>query len=196
MIFTELPLAGAFTIDIEPRHDPRGTFARVFCRREFAARGLKDVIAQANISINASRGLVRGLHFQWPPHAETKLVRCVRGALLDVIVDLRPESATFLQHLSVELRGGTHRSLYIPERFAHGYQVLEDDTELEYHVGEFYTPEAEGGLRHDDPALGIRWPLPPVHVSAKDARWPLLSEGADLRRRMTVAAAGGPGGSR
>ena len=177
MIFTETALAGAFIVDLEPRGDERGFFARAFCQREFEARGLEPVIAQANISFNYRKGTVRGLHFQRPPHAETKFVRCSRGAILDVIVDMRPESPTYLQHVAVELTADNRRGLYVPERFAHGYQVLEDNTETTYQVGEFYTPAAEGGLRHDDPRLGIRWPLPVSDISDKDRRWPLLEAG-------------------
>ena len=116
------------------------------------------------------------MHFQFPPAAETKLVRCTRGAVLDIIVDLRPESPTYLQHITVELTADNHRGIYIPERFAHGYQALEDDTETTYQVGEFYTPGCEGGLRYDDPGLGLTWPLPVSEISEKDAAWQLLAE--------------------
>jgi dTDP-4-dehydrorhamnose 3,5-epimerase len=176
MTFTETRLQGAFVVDLEPRNDPRGFFARAFCQREFEAHGLKPVIAQANISFNYRKGTVRGLHFQIPPHAETKFVRCSRGAIVDVIVDLRPESPTYLQHVGVELTAGNRRGLYVPERFAHGYQVLEDDTETTYQVGEFYTPAAESGLRYNDPRLAIAWPLPVTDMSEKDQSWPLLEE--------------------
>ena len=129
---------------------------------------------------------MRGVHFQYPPAAETKLVRCTRGAVHDVIVDLRPESPTYLGHVSVELTADNHRAIYVPERFGHAYQVLEDDTETSYQVGEFYTPEAEGGLRYDDPLLDLTWPLPVTEMSEKDASWPLLAEAEpELRRRMT-----------
>jgi dTDP-4-dehydrorhamnose 3,5-epimerase len=181
MIFRETRLAGAFIVDLEPRGDERGFFARAFCQREFEAHGLKPLIAQANISFNYRRGTVRGLHFQHPPHAETKFVRCSRGAIVDVIVDLRPESPTYLQHVAVELTAENRRGLYVPERFAHGYQVLEDNTETTYQVGEFYTPGAEDGLRYDDPRLGIDWPLPATDMSDKDRKWPLLDERQDLR---------------
>jgi dTDP-4-dehydrorhamnose 3,5-epimerase len=177
VIFTETRLTGAFIIDLEPRGDERGFFARAFCQREFEAHGLKTTIAQANISFNYRKGTVRGLHFQHPPHAETKFVRCSRGAILDVIVDLRPESPTYLQHVVVELTADTRRGLYVPERFAHGYQVLEDNTETTYVVGELYTPAAESGLRYNDPRLGVEWPLPVTDISDKDLRWPLLADG-------------------
>jgi dTDP-4-dehydrorhamnose 3,5-epimerase len=187
MIFTETALAGAFVIDIEPRGDSRGFFARAFCQEEFADHGLKPVIAQANLAFNNEKGTLRGMHFQFPPAAETKLVRCTRGAILDIIVDLRPESPTFLEHIEVELTADNHRALYVPERFAHGYQTLEAATETSYQVGEFYTPSMEGGLRHDDPRLGLTWPLPIGELSEKDAAWPLLDEiEADIKERMSA----------
>ena len=189
MIFTETKLKGAFLIDLEPREDDRGFFARAFCQKEFAQHGLKPVIAQANIGFNRRKGTLRGMHFQFPPAAETKLVRASRGAVLDIIVDLRPESPTYLQHISVELSADNHRGIYIPERFAHGYQALEDNTETTYHVGEFYTPGAEGGLLFDDPALGLEWPLPVTTMSDKDRQWKPLSEiEAELTARMSVPA--------
>src|SRR4051794_8068086 len=153
MIFTETKLRGAFTIDLERREDERGFFARAFCQHEFEAHGLKPMIAQANIASNRLKCTLRGMHFQCPPTAETKLVRCTRGAILDIIVDLRPESPTYLRHISVELSADNQRALYVPERFAHGYQALEDHTDTSYQVGEFYTPGSEGGLRYDDPRL-------------------------------------------
>jgi dTDP-4-dehydrorhamnose 3,5-epimerase len=187
MIFTETKLKGAFIIDIEPREDERGFFTRAFCQREFAAHGLKPVIAQANIGFNRRKGTIRGMHFQFPPAAETKLVRASRGAVLDIIVDLRPESPTYLQHVEVELSADNHRGIYIPERFAHGYQALEDNTETTYQVGEFYTPGAEGGLRFDDPRLALRWPLPVAVISPKDLAWRPLSDVEDeLDQRMRV----------
>jgi dTDP-4-dehydrorhamnose 3,5-epimerase len=187
MIFTETKLKGAFIIDIEPREDERGFFTRAFCQREFADHGLKPVIAQANIGFNKRKGTIRGMHFQFPPAAETKLVRASRGAVLDIIVDLRPESPTYLQHIEVELSADNHRGIYIPERFAPGYQALEDNTETTYQVGEFYTPGAEGGLRFDDPRLGLRWPLPVSVISPKDLAWgPLADVEEDVHRRMRV----------
>jgi dTDP-4-dehydrorhamnose 3,5-epimerase len=133
------------------------------------------------------KGTLRGMHFQFPPAAETKLVRCTRGALLDIVVDLRPESKTFLEHVAVELDAESMRALYVPERFAHGYQVLRDDTVANYELGAVYTPSAEGGLRHDDPRLGLRWPLPVSAISARDRSFPLLADIEDeLRRRMAL----------
>jgi len=185
MIFAATKLEGAYIIDLETREDSRGFFARAFCQHEFADHGLKPVIAQANVAFNKRRGTVRGMHFQYPPAAETKLQRVTRGAVLDIIVDLRPESPTYLDHIAVELTADNHRALYIPERFAHGYQALEDGTEIWYQAGEFYSPEAEGGLRWDDPRLELQWPLPVADISAKDAAWPLLSNlEPELRRRM------------
>jgi dTDP-4-dehydrorhamnose 3,5-epimerase len=197
VIFEETKLSGAYVIDLERREDNRGFFARAFCQHEFEDHGLKPVIAQANIAFNRRKGCVRGMHFQFPPAAETKLVRCTRGAILDIIVDLRPESRTYLEHISVELSAANHRALYVPERFAHGYQVLEDDTETSYQVGEFYTPETEGGLRYDDPALGLTWPLPVTEMSDKDRVWPLLSEvEEEIKAKMAITepreAAGRP----
>jgi len=187
MIFTETKLKGAFIIDIERREDSRGFFARAFCQHEFEQHGLKPVIAQANLAFNHTKGTLRGMHFQFPPKAETKLVRATRGAILDIIVDLRPESATYLEHVAVELDEDNHRALYVPERFAHGYQVLADKTETSYQVGEFYTPECEGGLLHDDPRLGLRWPLPVTVISDKDRAFARLDEiEPELKRRMSA----------
>lgn len=190
MIFSETKLKGAFIIDIDRKEDERGYFARVFCQKEFSEHGLNSVIAQANIASNARRGTLRGMHFQYPPAAESKLVRCTRGAILDIIVDLRPESPTYLEHISVELNDDNMRALYVPERFAHGYQVLRDNTDTSYQVGEFYTPSAEGGLRYDDPRLGLNWPLPVSVVSQKDQAFrPLRELENEVRRRMSLAMA-------
>lgn len=187
MIFTETKLKGAFIIDIERREDPRGFFARVFCQNEFKQHGLKPVIAQANVAFNARRGTLRGMHFQFPPAPETKLVRCTRGAILDIIVDVRPESPTYLQHIAVELSEDNSRALYVPERFAHGYQALRDGTETSYQVGEFYAPGFEGGLLYDDPRLGLQWPLPVSVMSEKDRQWKLLDEQEpELKKRMSL----------
>jgi dTDP-4-dehydrorhamnose 3,5-epimerase len=193
--FTETKLGGAFIIDVEPREDNRGFFTRAFCQREFEDHGLNPVIAQANVGFNNVGGTMRGMHFQFPPAAETKYVRCTRGAVLDIIVDLRPESPTYLEHVEVELSADNHRGIYVPERFAHGYQALEDKSETSYQVGEFYTPGCEGGLRYDDPALGLSWPLPVTEISEKDRSWPLLSEIEDeVMRRMSPAPAGSEAG--
>jgi dTDP-4-dehydrorhamnose 3,5-epimerase len=187
MIFTETPLAGAFIIDLELREDDRGFFARMFCQHEFEDHGLEPVIAQANVAFSRRRGTLRGMHFQYPPTAETKYVRCTRGAIVDIIVDLRPESPTYLEHTSVELTADNRRGIYVPRRFAHGYQVLADDTETTYMVGEFYSPEDEGGLAHDDRRLGLSWPLPVTEISDKDAGWRLLDEvEPEVKRRMAA----------
>ena len=189
MIFTETALQGAFLVDLERREDERGFFARAFCQDEFRDHGLEPVIEQANVAFNRRRGTVRGMHFQFPPKAETKYVRVTRGAILDVIVDLRPESPTFLHHVAAELSADNGRGIYIPRRFAHGYQALEDDTETTYMVGEFYAPDHEGGLPYDDPRLGIAWPLPVEEMSPKDRGWRPLAEVEDeIRGRMAGEA--------
>lgn len=185
MLFTETKLKGAFIIDIERREDSRGFFARGFCQHEFEAHGLKPMIAQANVAFNHRQGTLRGMHFQFPPVAETKLVRCTRGAILDIIVDLRPESPTYLEHIAVELSEDNYRALYVPERFAHGYQTLRDKTETSYQVGEFYAPGFEGGLLYNDPRLGLSWPLPVSVMSDKDMVWKSLdAQEQELQQRM------------
>jgi dTDP-4-dehydrorhamnose 3,5-epimerase len=185
VIFTETKLKGAFTIDLERREDSRGFFARAFCQHEFEAHGLKPVIAQANVAHNVFKGTVRGMHFQYPPAAETKLVRCTRGAIFDIIVDLRPESPTYLDHVAVELNEDNQRALYVPERFAHGYQVLSDNTDTSYQVGEFYTPEAEAGLLYNDRRLALKWPLPLGTISDKDKKFRSLDEiEPELKEKM------------
>jgi dTDP-4-dehydrorhamnose 3,5-epimerase len=186
MNFTETKLQGAFVIAPEAHEDDRGFFARTFCQHEFADRGLDTVIAQASLAFNARRGTLRGMHFQYPPAAEAKVVRCTQGSILDIIVDLRPESLTYLEHVAVELSASSRLSLYVPKRFAHGYQTLEDDTEVSYQISEFYVPELAGGLPYGDPRLGLDWALPVSAISPKDAAWPALDE-TELRRRMTIA---------
>jgi dTDP-4-dehydrorhamnose 3,5-epimerase len=190
MIFTETKLAGAFILDPERQADNRGHFARTFCQREMEEHGLKPVIAQANAAYNKYKGTLRGMHFQFPPKAETKLVRATRGGIVDIIVDLRPESPTFLEHVAVELTAANGRSLYVPERFAHGYQVLEDGTETTYQVGEFYAPETEGGLSPFDPDLGLSWPMETSEISEKDAAWAPLAESLEeIKARMALTPA-------
>lgn len=169
MIFSETPLRGAFVIDLEPLRDARGFFARAFCQREFEEIGLDPRVAQCNVSFNPKRGTLRGMHFQHPPHREAKLVRCTRGAIFDAIIDLRPDSPTYLEWYGVELTSDNRRSLYVPEGFAHGYQTIADDSEVLYQVSEFYAPGSEGGVRWNDPAFGIHWPLPVSEISDKDA---------------------------
>lgn len=187
MKFVETKLAGAFVIEPERRGDDRGFFTRTFCQDEFAEHGLNVNIRQANAGFNKNKGTLRGMHFQFPPFAETKLVRATRGAVLDIIVDCRPESPTYLEHVAVELSEDNGRAIYIPQRFAHGYQALVDDTETSYQVGEFYHPEAEGGLRYDDPRLGLEWPLPVAEISPKDDAWlPLDEYEPTLAAKMTL----------
>jgi dTDP-4-dehydrorhamnose 3,5-epimerase len=147
---------------------------------------LKPTVAQGNIASNIKAGTLRGMHFQYPPAAESKLVRCTRGAIYDIIVDLRPESSTYLQHIGVELNEDNQRALYVPERFAHGYQTLTDKTDTSYLVGEFYTPDAEGGLLYDDPSLKLNWPLPVSVISDKDQKFPFYREiEGELKRKMS-----------
>lgn len=174
MIFTETTLKDAYVIDVDMREDERGGFSRTFCAHEFAEHGLKNTVAQCNLSFNHKAGTLRGMHYQIPPAAETKLVRCTKGAIYDVIIDMRPDSPTYLQHFGVELTAENRRALYIPELFAHGYQALTDGAEVVYQVGEFYTPGYERGLRYDDPAFGIEWPLAVTVISEKDAAWALF----------------------
>jgi dTDP-4-dehydrorhamnose 3,5-epimerase len=191
MIFTETKLKGAFFVDVERRDDSRGFFARAFCQNEFAQHGLKPMIAQANIAFNHKKGTVRGMHFQFPPAAETKLVRCTRGAIVDIIVDLRPESPTFLQHVEVELSEDNYRAIYVPERFGHGYQVLRDATDTSYQVGEFYTPGCEGGLLYNDSRLGLTWPLAVTMISEKDQLWKSFQEQEPaIKEKMQTETAG------
>jgi dTDP-4-dehydrorhamnose 3,5-epimerase len=174
VIFTETVLSGAWILDLQEIHDNRGFFARSFCQNEFAARGLKTDAVQCNISFNNNRGTLRGMHFQLAPKAEAKLVRCTRGAIHDVIIDLRPESATYCQWIAVELTRDNHRALYIPEGFAHGFQTLEDDSEVFYQMFEFFAPECAAGVRWDDPAFNVQWPLPRPIISEKDLSYPFF----------------------
>lgn len=176
MIFHPTTLKDAWLIELEPRGDARGFFARSMCREEFDRHGLSNTFVQQNTSFSKNRGTLRGLHFQKPPHGEAKLVRCLRGAIADVIVDIREDSPTYLQHQLFELTDANRHQLYVPPGFAHAFQTLTDDVEVSYLVSAPYTPQAESGLRYDDPALGIAWPLPVTTVSEKDAAWPLLAE--------------------
>ncbi len=168
MILTETPLAGAFVVDVERRSDERGFFARSYCQREFAAHGVELPVAQCNVSFNALRGTLRGMHYQVEPRAERKLVRCTQGAVFDVIIDVRPASPTYCHWFAAELSSENHRALYIPEGFAHGFQSLAENTELCYLMSEFYSPEHARGVRWNDPAFGVEWPLAAVAVSEKD----------------------------
>jgi dTDP-4-dehydrorhamnose 3,5-epimerase len=154
--------------------DHRGYFARAYCAKEFEKHGISSRVVQANMSGTLKKGTVRGMHYQLPPASEPKFIRCVRGAIYDVIVDMRPDSSTFLQHFGVELTADNHKAIYVPDMFAHGHQALTDDVEIFYLVGEFYTPGCERGVRFDDPAIGIDWPIPVTVISDKDTAWPLL----------------------
>jgi dTDP-4-dehydrorhamnose 3,5-epimerase len=173
MIFTETKLKGAFIVEIEKIGDARGFFARAWCEKELAAHDLHVHWVQANIAFSKQKGTLRGLHYQIAPYEEAKLMRCIRGAIYDVIVDLRPESPTYLQWLGVELTADNHKALYVPEGCAHGYQTLMDDTETFYPVSQFYAPGFERGVRWNDPAFGIQWlETDERMISAKDRSWP------------------------
>jgi dTDP-4-dehydrorhamnose 3,5-epimerase len=174
MRFVELSLAGAYEIKSEPFTDERGLFARTFCLKEFEKIGFYKQIVQINHSVTRQKGSIRGMHYQLPPFCETKIIRCVQGKLLDVIIDLREGSPTFMRWHGVELSQDNLRMIYIPEGFAHGFQTLTDNVELIYHHSAFYNPEYEHGLRFDDPALGIKWPLPVNTMSPKDQTYRLI----------------------
>jgi dTDP-4-dehydrorhamnose 3,5-epimerase len=180
MQFTETQLKGAFIVDLEQRQDHRGFFARTFCATEFEAHNLLPTVAQCNLSFNYKKGTIRGMHYQIAPATETKLVRCTQGAIYDVIIDMRPNSPTYLSHIGVELTAENRRALYVPEMFAHGYQALTDGAEVGYQVGSVYTPGYERGLRYNDPAFDIEWPLSVSEISEKDANWPLLFESVSV----------------
>ena len=171
MIFNETPLAGVYVIDMEKRGDERGFFARAFCEREFAERGLASHFVQANNSLSARKGTLRGMHYQLAPKAETKFVRCIRGALQDVVLDLRRDSSTFGQSFGAELTAENRRMMVVPKGFAHGFITLADDTEAFYLVDEFYAPECERGIRWNDPKFAIQWPIEPVVISEKDQNY-------------------------
>jgi len=174
MRFTNLPIAGAALVEPEPIKDDRGYFARVWCEEEFARHGLDSRAAQANIGVSHKQGTLRGLHYQVAPDLEAKLVRCLRGAVWDVMVDLRPDSPTYRRWHGVELRGGDGRAVYVPPLCAHGYVTLEDDTELWYQASVPFAPASARGVRYDDPSLGITWPRPALVISDRDRAWPLL----------------------
>lgn len=174
MKFIETELKGALIIEPERLEDERGFFARVFCEHEFAAHGLETRLIQCNISFNRRKGTLRGMHYQAPPHEETKLVRCTMGAIYDVIVDLRPGSTTYRKWTAVELSADNHLMLYVPKGFAHGFQTLADNSEVFYQMSQFYVPDAARTLRWDDPAFGIVWPAASPVVSARDRSYPYL----------------------
>ena len=172
MKFHETELKGAFIIEPEKRADDRGFFARSWCQKEFEQHGLVPRVVQANISNNKYKATLRGMHYQASPYEETKLVRCTRGAVYDVIIDVRPDSPTYRRWIGVELTASNYKMLYVPEGFAHGFQTLEDDTEVIYQVSQFYTPSAERGIRWNDPVFQIKWLTPVETISEKDANWP------------------------
>ena len=176
MIFTETKLKGAFIIDVKRHEDERGFFGRVWCKNEYEEHGLNPNVVQANISYNKLKGTLRGMHFQKAPYGEGKTVRCVSGAIYDVIVDIRPDSATFKQWISVELTGESYKMLYIPEGFAHGFITLKDHTSVHYMGTAFHTPGAEAGIKFDDPAFNIDWPMKVAVISQKDQNHPAFEE--------------------
>jgi len=176
MKFIPLPLAGACLIEPEPYSDERGWFARTYCKREFATIGHTAEWVQLNHSFTKDKGTIRGMHFQLPPYSEIKMVCCIAGAVWDVVVDIRKDSPSFLQWYATELNPGNRHMLYIPAGFAHGFQTLKPDTELIYHHSEYYQPGVESGLRFDDPALSLSWPLPVTIVSDRDRSHPLIQE--------------------
>jgi dTDP-4-dehydrorhamnose 3,5-epimerase len=172
MIFAPTTIAGAWVVELDRRVDERGYFARVWCAEEFERHGLPPELRQGSVSHNARAGTLRGMHFQWPPSAEGKLVRCEAGAVHDVILDLRPESATFMRHVGIVLDAEAGRAVYIPPGCAHGFQTLHDDTRVLYLMTDVYAPELADGVRYDDAAFGIRWPLPVSMIAARDAAYP------------------------
>jgi len=184
VIFAPLALPGAFVLEPELRHDERGFFARTFCARELAAHGLDPRAVQMNVSFNHKRGTVRGMHFQRAPMAEPKVVRCTRGALYDVLVDLRPSSPTYLRWEGVELTEESHRGVFIPAGFAHGFQTREDRTEVLYVMGEYFAPECADGLPFDDAGLGIAWPEPVTVVSDRDRAFAAVQTRGDALRAV------------
>jgi dTDP-4-dehydrorhamnose 3,5-epimerase len=193
--FEPLAVAGAFAIDLEPNEDERGSFARLWCREDFARRGIVIDIAQANLSTNRQAGTLRGLHLARPPAREGKLVRCQRGRAHDVIVDLRPDSPSRLRHVAIELDARRHNAVWVPPGVAHGFQTLEDDTEIVYLMSEAYRSELATGVRFDDPAFGIAWPLPVTRISSRDREAPDLGSHPDFAA-LAPAAACPPGGRR
>jgi dTDP-4-dehydrorhamnose 3,5-epimerase len=176
MFFTETIIKGLYIIDFEKKTDERGFFARSFCQEEFAEYELKNQFVQCNISYNQYKGTLRGMHYQIAPYPETKLVRCTRGAIYDVVIDIRSESPTFKQWIGVELTADNYKMLYIPEGIAHGFQTLENDTEVFYQMGDFYHPECARGIRWDDPTFKIQWPIDNKVISERDRTYNLFKE--------------------
>lgn len=182
MRFRETSLPGAFEVLLEPHEDERGFFSRLWCAQEFAATGLPTGFVQASLSHNERSGTVRGMHFQWPPSREGKIVRCESGSVHDVLLDLRPDSPAFLRHVAVVLNAARGNAVYIPPGIAHGFQTLEDHTRVGYVMTDFFAPHLAGGVRHDDPAFGIVWPRPVSVISQKDCDWPLFDPLTHRRR--------------
>ena len=176
MIFQETSIIGAYIIDIKRIEDERGFFGRAFCQKEMKEYGLNEAVVQTNLSSNKKRGTLRGLHYQQAPHEESKLVRCTRGSLFDVLVDLRKDSPTYCHWFGIELTADSFKMLYVPEGCAHGFITLEDNTDIMYQVSQFYAPGAEKGLRWNDPAFNIVWPIDPVVISEKDKNQPLFHQ--------------------
>ena len=172
MIFVPTALPGAYIVEMERREDDRGFFARTWCRREFAQMGLNSELVQSNVSYSQRRGTLRGMHWQAPPHVEAKLIRCTRGAIWDAIIDLRPGSSTYTNYLGVELTAESGRALYVPEGMAHGFVTLDDDCEVSYQMSEYFEPSAARGVRWNDPAFGIAWPLSDPILHPRDAAYP------------------------
>lgn len=175
MIFNETPLKGAYVISIEKLEETRGFFARAWCRKEFNAYGLTSDFVQANIAYNHKKGTLRGMRYQMAPYEEVKLVRCMRGGIYDVIIDLRPHSLTYMQWAGIELTAESRDSIYVPAGFAHGYQVLEDCTDVFYEVTQFHRPESERGIQYDDEAFGVLWPMAVTDIAEKDKCWPAFA---------------------
>lgn len=175
MIFAETELPGAYFVELEKREDGRGFFARSWCEKEFREHNLNPCVVQCNISFNKQKGTLRGMHYQAVPAMEAKLVRCTQGAIYDVIIDLRPASATFKRHLGVTLTARNYKMVYVPEGFAHGFQSLEDNSEVFYQMSEFYAPQSARGVRWNDPAFGIPWPIPEPIMLDRDRNYPDFS---------------------
>jgi dTDP-4-dehydrorhamnose 3,5-epimerase len=183
VIFSEIPLKGAVLVELERREDSRGFFARTWCEQEATALGLNVHVAQSNVSFNHKKGALRGMHFQLPPHEEARLIRCTMGSIHDVIIDLRADSPTFMRHWSTVLSAKNRRAVYVPEGFAHGFQSLEDDTEVLYQMSAAYAPEANVGVRWDDAAFGVSWPLPVTDMSERDRTFPDFDPPGPFRLR-------------
>ena len=176
MLFNDTGLTGAYWIECQPHRDARGLFARTYCKKEFEKIGHADEFVQYNHSHNICKGTLRGMHYQLPPFSEVKLIRCIKGSVFDIIVDIRQDSPTFLQHFGIKLSEHNMRMLYVPQGFCHGFQTLEDDTALIYHHTAYYAPQYERGLRFDDPKLQLNWPLPPSEMSSKDQQYAFLDD--------------------